>query len=1094
MESPQQLLDAAYKQLGYAEGDLLDAADSPAGFTAEDWINKGEWLALAKKVGAEKVFFVDNNPVIVFAAADLGKQRERFQQIWNMARPPLLFLACPGELAVYNLNCGPAREPEDWEATLGRRQLGMAEKMAEVAKKLQEYRREQIETGRLFEDERFGDDKRADKALIADLQVVRDELKKTGLKAKYAHSLIGRSIFIRYLEDRGVLEETYFKKIARGKPQWRKILNAPAPGSLVDPELGNRCYLKVLSDKDFTYALFEQLSKDFNGDMFPDVEKEKVKVEPLHLRKLQDFLYGNADGDQLFFFAYRFEVIPIELISSIYEEFYNTDKSNTGNNGTHYTPPALVDFLLGQVLTPECLDEKPRILDPACGSGIFLVESFRRIVRHKVLSQNGRRLRDIQLRKILREQISGIDINGEAIRIAAFSLYLAFLHYQRPPDILEQIRQGRKLPNLKYDKDAIRDPEQQYDIFLEANSFDVESKIEDDDVLSKFTQSCAHVVVGNPPWGSPGKKDSEEENREAMNIAIEWCHKQKPKLEIGGREWSQAFVHRANNLLHDGGCAALLVSSGVLFKGNKSSQVFRKQWLTRTSLKRVVNFEHVRDVFFGGSTRKAKAISPFVSVVFDNTPGGENNHFEYWSAKKTGWVSKNQVVALTIADLKRLSQINVLNNSMLWKIYWWGGHRDEALINTVRIRTRLEDMNIRNTSFTKNDFGRGFGITRSSPYKFRKCKELKDYQELPLEEFYSYGPMSNKLCEVLGRLDRTGNTSLYSGFRLLVKRSITQEGLKKGRFLARLAKEDFCFCDSIYGLKLPDTANWEAKILLGIFWSSLTRYYYWMTSGGWDMWHPKINLTEFKQMPIRLPKDKELRNRIVKIVKGLQEKGANTEKLDMFDDETLTSKQTESLEHDLDDAIFDLYELNETERDLVRDMCEHGLDLFYNNVKSKAVKPVEANRPGNNCGLIEDVPSRRDRQKGFEGYVRTFLRIWNRELEADSEFRWQLIRPGKTIPMAAIVFSTQYKDKPLGPIKGDDTAQWNKVLKRLDKSLVAPISKRVYIDGVVRAVSDTDIMIIKRNERRLWTRSMAREDAEATLLQAMNMQSKEGER
>ena len=105
-----------------------------------------------------------------------------------------------------------------------------------------------------------------------------------------------------------------------------------------------------------------------------------------------------------------------------------------------------------------------------------------------------------------------------------------------------------------------------------------------------------------------------------------------------------------------------------------------------------------------------------------------------------------------------------------------------------------------------------------------ECEEFKDYQELPLDKFNSYGPIPNKLCEVLGRLDRSGNTSLYDGFRLLVKRSITQEGLKKGRFLARLATEDFCFCDSIYGVKLPDNAKWEAKLLLGIFWSSLTRY------------------------------------------------------------------------------------------------------------------------------------------------------------------------------------------------------------------------------------------------------------------------------
>ena len=1071
----------------------MDAVDSPSDFTsdsaAENWINKGEWLALAKNVGAEKVFFVDNNPVIVFARADANKQREKFQQIWNMARPPLLFIASPGELAVYNLNHGPARDQADWEGTLEKRQLKTAKTIAEVSERLQEFRREQVETGRLFEDERFGEDERADKALIADLRFIRNELLSAGLESKHAHSVIGRSIFIRYLEDRGILRESYFKKITRGKPEWQKILDKPLSGSFVDPALAERFYLRVLSDKDFTYALFKQLSKDFNGDMFPDVDDEKANVEASQLRTLQEFLCGNAARDQLFFFAYKFEVIPIELISSIYEEFYNTGKSNTGNNGSHYTPPALVEFLLGQVLSAECLDKKPKILDPACGSGIFLVESFRRIVRHKAWSQNGRRLSDAQLRKILREQISGIDINGEAVRVAAFSLYLAFLHYQRPPDILEQIEQGRKLPNLKYERDRRRRSEQHYDILLEANSFEVESKIEHDDVLSKFTESCADIVVGNPPWGSPGNKREEEESRNAMEVAVEWCEKQEPELAIGDREWSQAFIHRAINLLRRDGQAALLVSSGVLFKSHEKSQEFRKRWLTTTTLQSVVNFAHVRDIFFKGKARRIGAQSPFVAVYFTKQKPNYEATFKYWSAKKTAIVKGTQSVVLGIADLKQLKQDNVCTNNNLWKAYWWGSHRDEALIRVLGRSPRLDTLEVGGQSMTEADFGRGFEKKGDN----NPSGELVKYSELPTKYFNKYGRIdSNNYISVPDTVHRKGAICLYEGTRLLVKRGITERTKRKGQIIARFAREPFCFRHSIYGVRLPDATTWEGRILLGIFWSSLTRYYYWLTAGSWGMWHNEIHLEDIQRMPIQFPQNAKLRGHIIGIVDKLQEKGANTASVDMFDGTTMTFDRTLQLEHDLDEAIFDLYELNEAERDLIRDMCEYGLDLFYNNVKSKAVQPVEANGPGSDCGVLRDVPTRRELQKGFEGYIRTFLCVWNRELEPDGEFRWQLIRPGSKIPMVAMVFSTQYKNKPLGVIKGDDTAQWKSVLQKLDRSLPTQISKRLYIDGELRAVSDTDIMIIKRNERRLWTRSMAREDAEATLLQAMNMQSKEG--
>ncbi len=71
----------------------------------------------------------------------------------------------------------------------------------------------------------------------------------------------------------------------------------------------------------------------------------------------------------------------------------------------------------------------------------------------------------------------------------------------------------------------------------------------------------------------------------------------------------------------------------------------------------------------------------------------------------------------------------------------------------------------------------------------------------------------------------------------------------------------------------------------------------------------------------------------------------------------------------------------------------------------------------------------------------------------------------------------------------DEEKEWDDILKRSEKALSRPVSQSVYIDCLVRAVTDTDIFIIKRNERRLWTRSAAREDAEATILQAMHLQN-----
>src|SRR5215472_7879230 len=108
-ESPRAFLDEVYKSLGYEEGTLLNAASHPNSETDEEWLDKGDWLALAYKIGAEKVFFVRNDPALVFCAfqdtlEDEQVLLERFRRVWCMSRPLILFIASPGELRVYRLD------------------------------------------------------------------------------------------------------------------------------------------------------------------------------------------------------------------------------------------------------------------------------------------------------------------------------------------------------------------------------------------------------------------------------------------------------------------------------------------------------------------------------------------------------------------------------------------------------------------------------------------------------------------------------------------------------------------------------------------------------------------------------------------------------------------------------------------------------------------------------------------------------------------------------------------------------------------------------------------------------------------------------
>lgn len=146
-------------------------------------------------------------------------------------------------------------------------------------------------------------------------------------------------------------------------------------------------------------------------------------------------------------------------------------------------------------------------------------------------------------------------------------------------------------------------------------------------------------------------------------------------------------------------------------------------------------------------------------------------------------------------------------------------------------------------------------------------------------------------------------------------------------------------------------------------------------------------------------------------------------------------------------------------------------------------EPVE-NYPQQNQGLLNDINKNRQTQKGLEGYLQAFLDIWNRELEPDGEFSWQIIRfqfkETKSF-MLAVVFSTQeYGEKPQ-PVSELEQKQRIESFNQLIKQK----------NDLICSVSDTEIIIIKRNEQRLWTCSMARKDAGEAMLQLLNLQELE---
>lgn len=1033
----KDILNIVYDQLDFNSGQLFDVTSQPLRkIGQDDWLNKGEWLIAAKRAGAEKIFFVDNNPVVVFARCPKNEENKIncFNKLWSLARPRILFLECDGDLSVVDLAQKPVCQ-DDKKRKL--KSLEIICKIKNVAEQLQAYHRNNIESGKVFEKGRFGDIKhRADKSLISDLKMVRSELIDAGLdedKLKYAHALIGRSIFIRYLEDRDILTEDYFKKVARQKAGWTDLINNPSSRKNFDFSEKKALYPGVLQDKEFTYALFKSLSKDFNGDMFPDVEQEKQHVEIEHLKLIQDLLYGNVGiQKKLFFFSYKFDIIPLDLISAIYEEFYHSTsneadkKSQARQHGVYYTPPVLAEFVLSRVLTVKELQKQPRVLDPACGSGIFLVEAFRRMVRYK-WQQKQVPLDFNELKGILANHISGIEINKEAARITAFSLYLAMLHYLDPPSIQQYIRNGNKLPNLLVSGKSNKN---HYNSIHVANAFSLD--INDLGVVD--------IIVGNPPWGAPGNK-ADAITKQRQQVMLNWC--KSNSYPIGDKEPSQAFLWRALDFLKKGGRCAMLTSAGVLFKHSTTTQTLRSEWMNQVCLNEVFNFTHVRKFFFKG------AISPFVIIHFTKEDQGKHP-VEYWSAKQVVALKETQAVLFSKYDRSYLVEQDLSDNKT-WKIYLFGHHIDGQFIKRLSYSKRLE--------FYVKYKGAGFK-------KGNKSKELgwlKDFKFLPTKQFSKYGEVNNDLLTALsGRVEHRGsNRCLYEGQRILFK-----EGISSNEYLiSRSENKSYSVNDSIYSLNIKN----HPHVILGILWSSFAKYYLFMTSGSWIDFHDKVLLTELLQLPIPVKLYREEAKRVISIVNKLRDYQPQKQSLLHIDGvpKEEIDEQRRKWEAELDEAIFDLYGFSPEECDLIRDCCEVTLPFFYRPYNSVGVMPAIEN--GNTFWI--------------QNYAKIFTRRWKPYLNDDEVMRADVHIGASDNMLAFEFYPADIGDGWNLTLKNKS---WDHILEEIGKALPKPMgTSQIVLDGVVHAISDDAIIIIKRNEKRFWTRSLAREDADSTLCKRM---------
>lgn len=971
---------------------------------------KRHYVKQVEKFGIDKIYFSGEFPSVYFKSVPhFGQEvlREILaiqKTVWNQGKVPFLFVQSPVEVRVYNCYAKPVYvNQED-------RSVSDLELYKTAIQDLEELDRVfgqvAIETGTFWREAAYAkqldNNTRVEKQLIDNLKKTRAALKRQGLPIPLIHDLLLRSLFILYLEDRKATDAAFYQRICKL------------------PDVGT--YFDALDSPEGTYRLFEELEDRFNGNLSPVTNEEREIVNEQHLKKIKECFWSEIREDgQLRLFDWRlfnFEVIPIQVLSEIYEDFLGAeDPTDKKSKGAFYTPHPLAEFVLNEMLPyPDGENQayNLKVLDPTCGSGIFLVEALNRLLDRWEEAHPTQALDFETICAIVLDNIFGIEIKREAIKVAAFSLYLAMLDRLNP----KTLWQNKRFPYLIYDPEE-KHPEKQGRNLFRMSSLGA----------GPFEGIGYDLVVGNPPFGR-GKLDKFDQ------VYLD---------QLGfAREMVLAFLHRVTVLAPNAMYGLICGSKPVLFNNGEPYKKFREFLFNETYVEKVFNFSALRrgSQKDGGRNLFASAVSP-ISVVFytKRPPIAPSNKILYCAPRAA---IKNRIIdgiAIDKTDIKYLPRTECQNpDTKIWKVAMWGTERDFLLIERLRKGEKiLETIELKSW-----ETGAGFQLSEPRKYKDTKIKSIPSIESKYLSRYYTSISQTYTIDFDLFR--RVGNPKTYKSPHLLIKR-----GQSKKRFCASFLDFDCSFKDVIYGI-YANGSETELKLLTTYLNSGLFSYLLFLLSASWGVDREEIKKSELFSLPnVSLLLSSENSKRMV----GLLDQIIQIKKSNRLDENQLI----EEIEQQIETTLWDALKLSETERILIEDLLQYSLDAFQNKQKSIAFKPSLPSERRQYAAYLSQTINQ------FLGYGDD-LRVWTTIFDI-----------GPKIPLNLVVLHFN-RQKPADHVEVQEAKEMGKLLKTLEQHTYQAHAESIYYRRYLRYYTEDRLYLIKPNEKRFWSRSMALNDAD----------------
>jgi len=406
--------------------------------------------------------------------------------------------------------------------------------------------------------------------LYKDLQNCRDILTKDlgqwnsgvdpDLLDEGVQKLLDRLLFIRVAEDRGIEPSTLIPMVRQARDTTGKHL------------------YQSMTEK------FREFDSYYNSNLFSDHPFEQWEEYSGATERVIHVLYGKEG-----YYEYDFKAMPADVLGTVYENYlsHRLSKSRKGTTvskdagkrkeqGIYYTPSYIVDYIVKNALGP-VLDKcktmedikRIKVIDPACGSGSFLIKAFQVIFdKYKEFGFKGPE--DILKIQILKENIYGVDLDQQAVEITRLNLLINALSKREKLPFLNNIKNGNSL---------VSGTDEELQNYFGKDFKDKKSFNWQEQFPEVFRQGGFDAVIGNPPYIFTRGGGFEEDEKK--------YYYEKYKLQKYQLNTFSLFIERGINLLKDKGEFGYIVPNNWLTIN--SFAFLREHLLNNTANLKIIN-------------------------------------------------------------------------------------------------------------------------------------------------------------------------------------------------------------------------------------------------------------------------------------------------------------------------------------------------------------------------------------------------------------------------------------------------------------------------------------------------------------------------